>query len=110
MLKVECPLAGALDLDDEANPVLAAMCERLAGVLVRDWIHESTVSITTHVDDASLRCRLRSRPLLLVLDNCGQVIDATAQLVDDILRVCADVVILATTRELVARPQAVGED
>ena len=35
-----------------------------------------------------------------MLDNCEHVIDATAQLVDDVLRVCADVKVLATSREL----------
>ena len=43
---------------------------------------------------------LRSRRVLLVLDNCEHVVDATAQVMDELLRVCADVKILATSREL----------
>ncbi len=42
---------------------------------------------------------LSARELLLVLDNCEQVIDAVAQFVESLLRVCAKVRILATSRE-----------
>ena len=42
---------------------------------------------------------LRARRLLLVLDNCEHLIDACATLADAILRSCADVKILATSRE-----------
>ncbi|KXF51357.1 protein kinase [Rhodococcus sp. SC4] len=42
---------------------------------------------------------LVSRELLLVLDNCEQVVDAAAGLAETILRVCPGVRILATSRE-----------
>lgn len=42
---------------------------------------------------------LKSRKLLLLLDNCEHVLNATAQLADTILRACPDVQILATSRE-----------
>ncbi|MGY4785938.1 protein kinase domain-containing protein [Rhodococcus opacus] len=42
---------------------------------------------------------LASRELLLVLDNCEQVIDAVAELADALLRTCPGVRILATSRE-----------
>lgn len=42
---------------------------------------------------------LRSRHLLLVVDNCEHVIEDCAALVDGILRSCPDVTILATSRE-----------
>ena len=42
---------------------------------------------------------LRSRTLLLVLDNCEHVVGAAAQLVDALLRGCPGVRILATSRE-----------
>jgi non-specific serine/threonine protein kinase len=42
---------------------------------------------------------LRSRRLLLVIDNCEHVIDACARLADAVLRACPDVCILATSRE-----------
>jgi predicted ATPase/DNA-binding XRE family transcriptional regulator len=43
---------------------------------------------------------LRSRQLLLILDNCEHLIDACAQVVDTLLRCSARVHILATSREL----------
>ena len=42
---------------------------------------------------------LRHRALLLVIDNCEHVLDATAQLVTSMTRQCAGVRILATSRE-----------
>ena len=42
---------------------------------------------------------LRSKRLLLVLDNCEHVIDAVAVLVDTLARRCRDVTVLATSRE-----------
>jgi non-specific serine/threonine protein kinase len=42
---------------------------------------------------------LESRELLLVLDNCEQVVDATAGLVEPLLRACRRVRVLATSRE-----------
>ena len=43
---------------------------------------------------------LRSRHVLLILDNCEHLIDACAQVVDLLLRSCAHVQVLATSREL----------
>ncbi len=42
---------------------------------------------------------LCSRPVLLVLDNCEHVLDASAHVAGALLRACADLRILATTRE-----------
>jgi len=42
---------------------------------------------------------LRSRQLLLVLDNCEHLIDACAQLAEAVLRQAKDVTIIATSRE-----------
>lgn len=42
---------------------------------------------------------LRSRKLLLVLDNCEHLAAACAELIDHLLRACPDVQILATSRE-----------
>jgi predicted ATPase len=46
-----------------------------------------------------LRRHLAKRDLLLVLDNCEQVIDACAELAATLLASCPDVSILATSRE-----------
>ncbi|MGW5144841.1 protein kinase domain-containing protein [Rhodococcus koreensis] len=42
---------------------------------------------------------LASRELLLVLDNCEHLVDAVAELAETLLRVCATLRILATSRE-----------
>lgn len=42
---------------------------------------------------------LRGRELLLVLDNCEHVLDAAARLLDQIVRHCPGVLVLATSRE-----------
>jgi predicted ATPase len=42
---------------------------------------------------------LNSRQLLLVLDNCEQVVDAAAKLAETLLRSCPEIRILATSRE-----------
>ena len=47
---------------------------------------------------------LAPRELLLVLDNCEHVVDATARLVDDLLARCPNVTVLTTTREVLAVP------
>jgi len=47
----------------------------------------------------SLRAHLRSRQVLLVLDNCEHLLDACARLTDALLRERADTTVLATTRE-----------
>lgn len=47
-----------------------------------------------------LREHLASRDLLLVLDNCEHVVEACARLVDTLLTSCANVRILATSREV----------
>ena len=48
---------------------------------------------------ATLMDALKSRNMLLVLDNCEHLIDACAELVEDLLRACPHLRILATSRE-----------
>ncbi|MFZ0665404.1 MAG: tetratricopeptide repeat protein [Acidimicrobiales bacterium] len=47
------------------------------------------------------------RSLLLLLDNCEHLLDACAQLADAVLRSCASVKILATSRERIGIPDEV---
>jgi predicted ATPase len=47
---------------------------------------------------------LRSKSLLIVLDNCEQVIDACASLVQRLLATCPEVAVLATSRETLGVP------
>ena len=47
----------------------------------------------------SLGAFLRTKRVLIVLDNCEHLLDAAAELVDGWLRVCSDLVVVATSRE-----------
>jgi predicted ATPase/DNA-binding winged helix-turn-helix (wHTH) protein len=58
-------------------------------------VHEKTGTPLT----GALGAYLKTRQLLLILDNCEHLLDACATLADAILRVSADTTILATSRE-----------
>ena len=47
----------------------------------------------------ALALQLATRRMLLVLDNCEHLIDSCARLALELLRVCPDLTILATSRE-----------
>jgi predicted ATPase/DNA-binding SARP family transcriptional activator len=49
--------------------------------------------------EVALARQLAERRLLVVLDNCEHLLDACARMADALLRVCPDVVVLATSRE-----------
>ena len=49
---------------------------------------------------AALSAHLHAKRLLLVLDNCEHVLEACAQIVGHLLRECAGIRVLATSREL----------
>ena len=49
--------------------------------------------------DDSLLDSLRAKRLLLVLDNCEHLLDSVAAVVDRVVRACAEVAVLATSRE-----------
>src|SRR5512142_793141 len=71
--------------------------QTVAGALgLREW--------TTGTRTQALSHYLHLKNLLLILDNCEHLIDASAQLAEQLLRVCPDLKILATSRE----PLAVG--
>ena len=50
---------------------------------------------------------LARRQMLLLVDNCEHVVDAAASIIDDILGLCPDVTVLATSREALALPDEV---
>ena len=56
----------------------------------------------------ALAKELRGRSLLLVLDNCEHLVDASAQLVDALLRACPDLRVLATSREALGLTGEIG--
>ena len=47
---------------------------------------------------------LKSRNVLLVLDNCEHLVDATARLAHDLLKACSKLRVLATSREFLGVP------
>lgn len=51
------------------------------------------------MDETAVVEALRTRDMLLVLDNCEHVVDAAAALADAVIRHCPGVVLLATSRE-----------
>ena len=61
----------------------------------------SALGLAIHSDDvvAGLTAYLQDKQMLVVLDNCEHVIEATAFLVERILSSAPDVQILATSRE-----------
>jgi non-specific serine/threonine protein kinase len=58
--------------------------------------------------EENLIAHLRSKQILIVIDNCEHLTDAIAQSVEKILRACAQVQILATSRELLKIPGEVN--
>jgi predicted ATPase/class 3 adenylate cyclase/DNA-binding CsgD family transcriptional regulator len=82
-------------------------------------IHPEVVSITVarvlglpdqpgrSITDTLLRC-VRDRHMLLVLDNCEHLLEASAALVTDMLAECSRVTIMATSREPLLVPGEVN--
>jgi predicted ATPase/DNA-binding XRE family transcriptional regulator len=58
-------------------------------------VRESTDQTVTE----ALISALRNRHLLLILDNCEHLLDACARMVDELVHACAQVQVLATSRE-----------
>ena len=52
------------------------------------------------VPTSALTNYLRTRRILLILDNCEQIVAAVSQLVEEILRTCPQVQIVGTSREI----------
>ena len=73
---------------DDGDAVAAAV-ERALG-LQDEPVRSTVETIVRHVGD---------RPTLLVLDNCEHLVDASAALVDALLRSCPALTVVATSRE-----------
>jgi predicted ATPase/DNA-binding CsgD family transcriptional regulator len=82
--------AWLVELADVRDPALVANAV-MAALDLRDQAATEPVTL--------LRSWLRDQELLLVLDNCEHLLDATARLVDDVLRAAPRVRILVTSRE-----------
>jgi predicted ATPase/DNA-binding SARP family transcriptional activator len=86
-------LAGVADPGEVASAALAT--------LARDSTLLRGGGLAPRARDATERLleQLRSRNLLLILDNCEHLVDAAAGLVDAVLAGCPQVRVLATSRE-----------
>lgn len=77
----------------------------LAPLADPDLVVQTTASVLNFKDGGkqpiltSLTEALRAKSLLLLLDNCEHVLDASAKLADALIRSCPGVKILATSRE-----------
>jgi predicted ATPase len=82
---------GLVELASLADPELVpfAMASALGLKLVDDTV--SSEAVARAID---------RRNLLLILDNCEHVVDAAAELVETIVRLCPRITILATSREI----------
>ncbi len=84
-----------IDLAPVSDPALVAhLCASTIGVLVEP----------TGGPLRALQSQLRDRRLLMCLDNCEHLVDACAELVDELLRACSEVTVLATSREPLRLP------
>lgn len=85
---------------------LVELASVVEGDLVAQLVGE-TLGVPEEADQprtTTLTEALRSRQLLLVLDNCEHLIDACAQLVEQLLSACPEVHILSTSREILDVP------
>jgi predicted ATPase len=85
-----------VELASLANPVLVSDAAATALALRPEASRPILTTLTEH---------LKSRHLLLLLDNCMHLVTACAALVTALVRTCPDVHILATSREPI-RPRA----
>jgi predicted ATPase/DNA-binding SARP family transcriptional activator len=83
----------ALRADVEAWWVALDSVDDGAGVL-------PAIAVALGVGEEPLDAWIGTRPMLLVLDNCEQVIDAVASVVDDLLGRTSRLRVLATSREV----------
>jgi non-specific serine/threonine protein kinase len=81
-----------VELGPLADPALVA--QRVGTVLGIRETAEQPIGV-------ALANALRTRVMLLVLDNCEHLLDACAQLVEPLLQACADLRIVATSREAI---------
>ena len=80
----------------------ALVAQAIAKTLgVREWEESQPIDVTL-VD------HLRSRQILLVLDNCEHLVAACAQLAGQFLSACPDLKVLATSREALGIPGEVA--
>lgn len=91
-------LAGVTDPDDVVGAAVGTLGVREAALF------DTRVMPARRAALDQLRDALAGRELLLILDNCEHVLDAAAEVVEHLLTRCAQLRILATSRESLAVP------
>lgn len=82
---------GAVFVDFTTSTSRAMLASRIAGAL--------RLPVSTRSTESSVIEHLREKNMLLILDNCEHVIEAATTLIEEILRECGRVHVLATSRE-----------
>ena len=82
---------GAVFVDFTTSTSRAMLASRVAGAL--------RLPVSTGTTESSIIEHLREKNMLLVLDNCEHVVEAATALIEEILRGCGSVHVLATSRE-----------
>ena len=88
-------------VDDGGNAVFVDLSRLTDGDGVTDAVFEALrlpAVARAQQRDGLVRV-LRTRPALLVMDNCEHVVGAVSRLVDDLVPRCPDLTVLATSRE-----------
>ena len=79
-----------VELGEVTDPGLVA-CAVATAIGIGDFCGRDTLQV--------MREYLRSKQVLLVIDNCEHVVDACAELLETLLPICPEVHVLATSRE-----------
>lgn len=82
---------GAVFVDFTTSTTRTMLASRIAGAL--------RLPVSTTTIEHSVIEYLREKNILLILDNCEHVIDAATALIEEILRECENLHVLATSRE-----------
>ncbi|MDP9022561.1 MAG: AAA family ATPase [Actinomycetota bacterium] len=104
--RIAAEVAASVDRD-EPDDVAWANLAPLADPAAVDHVVANTIGADlagTRAPRDALLGALTTRTLLLVLDNCEHLLDTVAALTEQIQRDCADVTVLATSRERLAVP------
>ena len=82
---------GAVFVDFTSSTSRATLANRIAGAL--------RLPVSARTTESTVLEHLREKNMLLILDNCEHVIEAATSLIEEILRECGSVHVLATSRE-----------
>ena len=103
MGKSRLALETARSRGDADGPWFVELAALSDGTLLAETV-STALGIPSAADPAALANLLRERRMLLVLDNCEQIVDEVAQFATTLLERCPRVHILATSRQVLGTP------